>query len=202
MGQNVKRKIVMFDIDGVLADFVRGFTEQARKMFPAVPVTHTVDQPRWDGFPGMTKEQVDLVWKSVSNDPTFWYNLKPLASKYTFESLNFLTGETNVYFTTARHGLDVTQQTKDWLHEQGIYAPNVILVSRKGEIAMALQANYLIDDKAGNAVYAEYHNKDRGDFRSYLLDRPYNQFDAEAIGSKVKRVKQVEEFLQDVWKQI
>ena len=57
----------------------------------------------------------------------------------------------------------------------------------------------MIDDKAGNAVYAEYHNKDRRDFNSYVLDRPYNQFDAEVIGSRVRRVSTVERYLSDIW---
>lgn len=193
------RPIVLFDIDGVLADFVKGFTLAAHQMF-GTPITSTANQPKWDGFPGLTQQQIDTVWKTIVEGSTFWETLQPLATKRDFETINYLTGEAQVYFTTARHGVDAHEQTRRWLREQGVRVPNVILVHKKGEIARAINANFMIDDKAGNAVYAEYHNKDRDGFQSYVIDRPYNQFDAGVIGSKVKRVKQVEEYLSDIWK--
>lgn len=195
------KKVVLFDIDGVLADFVEGFTSYAQGLFPEVPVTQTANQPRWDGFPGMTHEQVESVWQEVELDRLFWYDLKPLASPDEFLALNQLTLAAQVYFTTARGGVDALHQTREWLYDQGVYKPSVILVKQKGEVARALGASYMIDDKAGNAVYAEYHNKGQA-FKSYLIDRPYNQFDAQVIGSKVKRVQTVGEYLNDIWQSI
>lgn len=194
------KKVVLFDIDGVLADFVKGFTQYARRFFPETPITPTAEQPKWDGYPGLTPEETEIVWEHVNKDPLFWYSLPPLATEDEFLSLNLLTLQAQVYFTTARHGDGVIRQTREWLYDQGVYSPSVILVKHKGEIARALDANFLIDDKAGNAVYAEYHNKGRKGFQSYLIDRPYNQFDAGVIGSKVKRIKRVEEYLDDIWR--
>ena len=87
-----------------------------------------------------------------------------------------------------------------WLEERHIYSPEVIVVpsaATKGNIAVGLNVQYSIDDKAGNAVYVQYHVPG---IKSYIIDRKYNQFDAEVLGSKVKRVKAVDEFLDDIEK--
>ena len=195
----MKRQVVLFDIDGVLADFVKGFTTLASRMFEGVPITETVNQPKWDGFPGMTDKQIAAVWAEIDTGRPFWSELEPMATEYELERIDQLTSFADVYFTTARRGEGALFQTKAWLHDRAIWNPNIILVHKKGEVAKALNATFMIDDKAGNAVYAEYHNKDRWDFQSYVLDRPYNRFDAEVIGSKVKRVSTVERYLNDIW---
>ncbi len=197
----MKRPVVMFDVDGVLADFVYSFTVLANRLY-GTPVTLTDDQPRWDGFPGMTPEQIDETWAVINRSPDFWTNVKPAVATHTFDRINSLQDKANVYFTTNRkdYGTDTAGQTWQWLQDNGVLLPSVVLVEKKGELARSINADFLIDDKAGNAIYAAYHAAPK--LKSYILDRPYNQFDNNVIGSKVTRVYTVKDFLDDVEKSL
>lgn len=108
-----------------------------------------------------------------------------------FKRINALQLTHDVYFVTARPGLDVKRQTETWLRLQGIEDPTVVISSKKGEMAKAIGADFSIEDKAGNAVYVSYQSPGK----SYLVNRPYNQFSHEMLGSKVIRIKEIEQFL-------
>jgi hypothetical protein len=151
--------IVMFDVDGVLAEFILGFTTLAHDMFPDVPITTTPEQPKWDGFPGMTREQVNLVWREIEKSNKFWAELPALPIPHG--DICDLQLRAQVYFVTNRKGLNVVEQTKRWLWNNGIECPDVMAAGLKGEIARGLNANYMLDDKAGNVLHAYYHNLDR-----------------------------------------
>ncbi len=172
--------IVMFDVDGVLADFHQGYDDLCRKL--KKPVLGP-DAP-WD-----TKWDTD-VWREIKTSNVWWTELPSIPDSSAFFRIATLNSE--VYFVTARPGIDVKRQTERWLTWHGIENPTVILSSRKGEIAAALGANFSIEDKAGNAVYISYQSPAT---RSYLVDRPYNQFNPEMLGRKVVRIKEIEEFL-------
>jgi len=185
---------VMFDMDGVLADFIKGFTTLAHNLFDT-PITDTSGQPRWDGFPGMTDLQMQVTWKHVNESQSFWYELEPLVGKELFARINALQKYHHIYFVTSRTGTDVHTQTMEWLEQQGVSNPEVIVLpagSRKGEIAQALQAKTAIDDKAGNAVFMSYLCPKT---TSYIINRQYNQFDPSVLGSKVVRIYSVDQYL-------
>ena len=188
---------IMFDMDGCLADFICGFTTLAAAMF-GCPITTTHEQPKWDGFPGMSALQVNLVWKRVRTMSDFWQRLGSLVGDETFERISQLQDEHRVHFVTSRQGVVTYEQTISWLEERGILSPEVLVVptaASKGHAAAAIHAEWAIDDKAGNAVYVAYHVPG---IKSYIVNRKYNQFDPEVIGSKVKRVGQVGDFLSDI----
>lgn len=196
MGDGVTMQI-MVDIDGVLADFICGFTTLAAAMF-GCPITTTSEQPKWDGFPGMTALQINLVWKRVKTSTDFWNRLGSLVGDKTFDRISELQVDHRVHFVTSRHGLAAHDQTVGWLEERGILSPEVLVVpsaDSKGHAAAAIHADYSIDDKAGNAVYVQYHVPS---VKSYILNRQYNQFDPEVLGSKVKRVNDVVDFIADI----
>jgi len=188
---------IMFDMDGCLADFIYGFTSLAAVMFGCA-VTRTSEQPKWDGFPGITTRQINMVWERVKRSPDFWNRLDSLVDDPTFNRISDMQHEHRVHFVTSRQGVSTHDQTVAWLEERGIMSPEVVIIpsaASKGHMAAALQIEYAIDDKAGNAVYVGYHVPG---VHSYILDRKYNQFDPEVIGSKVKRVWCVDEFLNDI----
>ena len=188
---------IMFDMDGCLADFIRGFTGLAAVMF-GCPITTTHEQPKWDGFPGMTALQINLVWKRVKLGTDFWSRLGSLVGDETFTRIENLQEDHHLYFVTSRPGIRTHDQTVGWLEERGILSPEVLVVptaASKGHAAAAIGAEYCLDDKAGNAVYVQYHVPG---IKSYILNRKYNQFDPEVIGSKVKRVNQVGDFISDI----
>jgi len=188
---------IMFDMDGCLADFIRGFTGLAAVMF-GCPVTTTHEQPLWDGFPGMNALQITLVWKRIKVSTDFWNRLGSLVGDRTFERIDQLQEDHHIQFVTSRQGIHAHDQTVAWLEERNIVSPEVLIVptaASKGHAAAAIHAEYCIDDKAGNAVYVQYHVPS---IHSYILNRRYNQFDHEVIGSKVKRVGQVGDFISDI----
>lgn len=187
---------IVFDMDGVLADFYAGFWDLANVMFG----TPTVPDPNdwtWDNYGvGITKDQADKVWKRINQDNRFWVSLPQLASPEELRRIKNLAEDHEVYFVTARTGKLPKEQTETWLHVLGyVRFPTVILSNRKGEVCASVKADYCIDDKAGNAVYVGYHSPKT---KSYLLDAPYNQFEHDVLGSKVRRVKSVTEYLDDI----
>lgn len=162
-------------------------------MFPGVPVTTTSEQPSWNCFVGMDKKQVRLVWDKIKKDPMFWFELPPLVPEWEFERINELNEYHRVYFVTSRVGLDCKTQTEGWLNQHGVYRPTVIISSRKGDIARAVNADFSIDDKASNASCIAWMTDDRT--KSYLLDRKYNQCPQDFLASSVIRIGSVRNYL-------
>ncbi len=198
------KSVVMFDVDGVLADFLGGFTKLAQSFDPSVPLlTYGEADPangiyqneRWDFDPKLFPPKlVDKVWQEIKKDSSrFWAELEPLAGMGVFDWL----AETNldVYFVTSRLGARAKPHTEYWLGRMGVFRPTVIISSLKGECAKSLGASYSIEDKAGNAVMIKYWSPKT---HSYILDWPYNRWDQDILGQQVRRVASVEEFLADV----
>jgi hypothetical protein len=175
---------ITIDVDGVLADFVLGFTTVAHRMFGS-PVHTTCDQPTWDFKNGLDDAQYRAVWNTIENSQTFWEELTPVASPGELRQLSALSDAHEIYFATDRRGVRPKAQTEAWLRRYGIALPTVIVTPNKGEIARAIRATALIDDKAGNAVFTAYHSPDTD---TYLVDRPYNRFDHAVLGRRVVRV--------------
>jgi uncharacterized HAD superfamily protein len=183
----------MVDIDGCLADFIRGYTELGSSMYPGrVQVQETLDREAWHEMNG---PHDNAIWAAIKESPDWWATLDPLVEPAVFQTLNELGDRTDLYFVTARVGHSPKAQTERWLESQGVVSPTVIISEKKGEIAQALAAAFCLDDKAGNAVAVSYLA--RG-CKSYLLDRKYNRLDHAVIGGRVKRVNAVADYLADV----
>lgn len=188
---------VQFDIDGVLADFTRGFTLFARTVLGeqyAVPDASDATQTRYGTSHLMGKFESSCVWDAVMASPDFWSELPVAPGLWPglWRAINGLQASRDVYFVTNRFGRRPRTQTVHWLERQGIVNPAVIVTGRKGEFARSVGAGYSIEDKAGNAVFISYASPDTA---SFLLDRPYNRFPEDVLGSKVRRVDAVQEFL-------
>lgn len=187
-------KVIALDVDGVLADFVWGFTALGKAAFGG-KVVKTPDHCGWDDFPGLDKHQVGMIWDHINKSSGFWRSLNPCVKDEVFWDLDRISNHYPLYFITKRTlGQRVKQQTEGWLMDQGVSHPTVIISGAKGYAVEALGVTHYIDDKAGNAVFAKYHNPQ---CNVYLLDRPYNRFDQTVVGTKVKRVDSVEQFLKE-----
>lgn len=186
---------VMFDMDGVLADFIGGFTRRGHEMF-GTPITHTHEQPTWDGFPGVTREQISAIWNDANGDNYFWSSLESLLTEDEATRLRCLSRHVEMYFCTSRTGMSPKRQTENWLtHRLYLSCPTVVVTSKKGDFANIIGADFSIDDKAGNAVCVAYLSPYT---QSYVLDRQYNRFDHTMIGSKVQRVYRVKRYLDAI----
>ncbi len=181
---------VVLDVDGVLADFILGFTTLANRMV-GTPVYTTLEQKAWDLYEGLSDTQCVQALEAAKRSPTFWQELPPLASPEELARLAAVAPAHEVYFVTNRFGIGAKAQTETWLRRHGLSAPTVIISDAKGEVAKALRADVLLDDKAGNAVFTQYYSRATA---VYLIDRPYNRFDPEVLGSKIIRVRTLHEF--------
>lgn len=176
--------VVQFDVDGVLAAFLDGYRAVQRTL--GQPETWSL---KWDDY--WNPE----VWSVIRDDAFFWEGLPALASRAEFKRIDSLHDQHDVYFVTHRVGKYPKAQTEHWLMSRGVSRPTVVVTKRKGEFAASVRATHAIEDKAGSAVYTAYQSPET---RSYLLDKPYNQFDRDVLGSKVARVDSVSEFLDQV----
>jgi len=190
-------KTIMFDVDGVLAEFILSFTTLGHTLHGTS--IYTSHQHRaWDVFDCMTPVQYGEVWKHINNSAEFWRTMPAATSQDVFNEIERIKQqEGNVaYFVTARHGVRAKEQTEAWLRDRGIDNPTVVMTKAKGELAKAVGAHFCIDDKATNAWCVHWFTD--GKCKSYLRDYPYNA-DPTMIGSShVRRVKTVEDFLEEV----
>lgn len=176
---------IMFDVDGVLANFIEGFrAEYAHVHGRPFPLSY--DEIRWDDL------WDEKVWAGIKKSKGWWTMLTAIPERRVFRRISAMANRHDIYFVTARPGYHAKAQTETWLRMQGVEDPTVVMSSKKGEIAKAIQADFSIEDKAGNATFIAYFSPNT---RSYIIDRPYNQFDPLMIGSKVVRIKEIEQFL-------
>lgn len=182
---------VMFDVDGVLADFVEAFTLLANVLF-GLPILTTKRQPTWNFTATyMTKQQENDVWKFIRNSRGWWTTLIPLASPAEMDRINRLSKLAYVYFVTSRvHDLEpVTRMSATWLEEYGIYHASVIATegNSKKRIAYDLGVNYSIEDNYSNAAGISESLPYRA---SYLINRLYNQEEGMLFPARVDTVSQ------------
>lgn len=189
----MKQRTVLFDVDGVLADFCYGFTAEAG----LTPWSHT-EQQTWE-FPETTFSlaRQQATWLRVRNTAGWWANLKCLDERDMKALSDFNNGNpfVQIVFATHREGTPNAQvQTNVWLSRYLVNQSNVVLTKRKGDIAKAINADYAIDDKAENAACIHWI-ADVQPCKSYIIDRPYNRV---PLPRRVRRVYSVAEFLEDV----
>jgi hypothetical protein len=189
-------KVVMFDIDGVLADFKLGYTKLAVDLGYMSTPYGTLDERNTDWeIPEITEAQTNVLWEKIKSSNMWWMQLEPMWPREVFRNINDLSRFKDVYFVTSRVGVDCLGQSKAWLKGMGVYDPNVIVSSKKGEIARGIKANWMIDDKAGNVIYTMYHSTAT---EVYLLGAQFNKFSPKVLGSRVHRVETIYPFMEAI----
>src|SRR4051812_2205891 len=144
---------IAFDIDGVLANFTRGFTRIAFDLF-GTPVGDGQSQETWffEAYPqlGLTKEQCGFtdgpIWNEVRTSQDFWYDLDP----FNASVMHRIDRIKNKIFITNRLGVDPLQQTVDWLEQWGVLGPQVIVAEQKVPVALEYNVVAMTDDYIKN----------------------------------------------------
>jgi len=167
--------VISFDLDGVLANFIRGFTRIAHRLFGS-PVGDGQSHATWmfEDFPELqlTKEQCDWlngpVWNEIRQSPDFWYNLDP----FNPSVMHRINGIQNKVFITDRLGIEPLRQSIAFLERWGVTNPRVIIASQKGPVFEEENVVAHVDDRYKNCL----------DLRSFvptaynaLFYAPYNK---------------------------
>lgn len=170
----MNKLILGVDIDGVLADFNNGFAERLRTVTGRDLLPEDVDNPPvwlWPAHYGYTPEEENRTWENCWADPEFWLNLsaRGYIDKF-FERL--YTVNADIYFITARIGVNVKQQTEQWLEMFGFQFPTVLIAFDKGPLAKALKLTHFLDDRDKNCFDVADLSPET---QVFLLDRNYNR---------------------------
>jgi len=168
---------IVFDIDGVVADFVSGMNALAGQLTGKQPLYPAPCRNWLTEAGGLTEAEDEAVWKAVGESADFWANLPHLPHTHQFVAhMNRWAsqGHDIVFVTNRSLGKDVRRQTDLWLKEAGVLPPRTALIVNgpKGELLKALGADVFVDDYPGNIVDACAVSPNT---KSLLLAHPYNQ---------------------------
>lgn len=194
-------KTIVFDIDGVLADWSTGFSHLARTLFPwadpQVPIVSHYERQSWDDYPGMTPDMVKANWNHVHTHPSFWATLPSLMTDKEGQGIFSLIDKGHrVYFATNRNTEGALEATRDWLGRRIGCDVNIIITHRKGEFCKVVDADYSIDDKSENVDCAIWMTDKKT--KAYVITRPYNSGVYAPHSKSARRVETVSQFLEDI----
>lgn len=171
---------VGFDVDGVVADFARGYREIEQRLFddrpgrPDEPEREAREQEqRASGSAhdvgeldagsidtrssGDLRRRRDAIWKEIQATANFWTTLRPIEENGVRRIHELMMRHAwEVFFITQRPaaaGDTVQRQTQQWLVQQGFDLPTVIVISgSRGRAAATLGLSYHVDDNPQNCL--------------------------------------------------
>jgi len=187
--------VIIFDVDGVLADFDKGFTTIGSVLY-GTPISTVQDQPEYNFRHCMDRKQQDRCWDYLKHSPNWWATLDPIVSIEEWVEINDLCYRYEVYFVTHRmHELTPAgEQTRVWLQSCGVRHPRVIVSSKKGEIARAVKATHAIEDNWGNAC-AIHWMAESPQCKVFLIERRYNEAARQIIPVRINPIETVGQFI-------
>lgn len=182
------------DIDGVLANFWKGYEElhieiAGADLFGDHKWPHMEPQCwDWPETFGYTKDHTKEVWRRISKSPLFWTALDPLPEFYPFRDWITDNDKDEIYFITNRLGTYPKLQTEVWFGKHQIPYATVLISEEKGLCCAALDLELYIDDKQENIDDVE---RDSPETNAFLLTRPYNR-----LATPIKRTTTLMEVLE------
>jgi uncharacterized HAD superfamily protein len=192
-----KVKRIGLDLDGVLCNFTKAFIAKANELYP--------NSVSWDWVPqswnheesGLSAEQISRLWYEIKRDHDFWMCIEPLPGAAELDHhIHQVMKKADIYFITAREGVNVRAQTDKWLT---MYIPNapaahhLILVDsayHKIEMMHAMDIKALLDDKGAFVAVA----KDLPQANVWLMRRPWNEHERRSY--HLRSVESVTEYLE------
>lgn len=189
---------VGIDVDGVLANFTKGYAQIIRSVSGRDLLTEEdIRRPKtwaWDRDAGYTAAEESAAWESIKQSDLFWEALDALPGADDFLTDLFIRYDNDqideIYFITTRLGIGPQRQTAAWLWEHGADKPNVLIAqtsAQKGHLAWALNLTHFIDDKPSNC---EAVKNAVPTCQVFVLDYPYNQ----TVNADVTRVTALAQF--------
>ena len=164
--------MIAFDVDGVLANFTRGFTRVGNRLF-GTPIADIPAQRSWmfEDSPELSldKAQCKIIWDVILKSPCFWRDLDPV----NVSVMQRIDRIRNKVFITNRFGQNPQQQTVDFLTKWGISSPEVIMAKDKSAVCAERNVVAIIDDFTDNVKLLRESNPN---MYVALLDVPYNRW--------------------------
>lgn len=143
--------VIAFDIDGVQANFTRGFTRIGHQLF-GTPVGDWASQQTWNfqdfAALGLDDAKCKAIWKVIEASPDFWATLDPV----NISVMSRINKIANKIFITNRPGINPKEQSEYFLQQWGIENPRVVLAAQKGPVAVQEGVVAIIDDLYTNVV--------------------------------------------------
>lgn len=192
------------DLDGVICNFHKHFSETLNSMFPHSPIlTKKEEILNWDfdKFLPLTKEQVSQGFSVIRQDPFYWEKSDLLPEEGEWK--DFLENIANnksidLYFLTTRSdtgGVSAAKQSCNWLQKHGVQHPQVIANiqdKKKSKIINALGIKYFLDDSGINIVDV---SENCSNIKSFILDYPHNRY---INHNKITRISSLHEYTQAI----
>ena len=184
---------IVFDMDGVMADYVTGFRNLVHARLGLRRFGTDEQQDWFTVYNDLTEPQLADALESIAQDRNFWRYLPPLVTKDELEAIRQLQEKYPVVFITNRTGVTAAAQTVGWLEMNKIIKPSVLVVptsSAKAPIIAALDALASLEDNHDNVVAIAAAAPNTAHF---IIDRKYN---AHLQHEQVTRVTRVAEYLE------
>lgn len=148
--------------DADAADIEAGEAEQAAQPVDALAASRRQSRRR------------DRIWQIIRDTDDFWLGLAPIEPGVIARLHTAAVGRRwEVVFLTQRPstaGQTVQRQTQQWLVREGFELPSVVtLTGSRGQAAVALELDVLVDDHRQNCV--DVLADTRGRCRAFLLQR-------------------------------
>lgn len=166
-------RYVVWDMDGVLADFSLMFTQWAVWMNFINPFQVRSHGSRYDFDDLLTDEQLDAVWDAIKASSTAWFGTPELVTEADKHAMHKLSGlDIGHIYLTARPGTDVVEQTEAWLAKNGFPAGLVVADSKKAEYLSTVDGKIIgvIDD-----TEKQIKRIHQAGFPVWVRDWPYNR---------------------------
>jgi len=204
MTSNIIR--VGYDIDGTLANFIKGWTGQASQIFPSIDqMLDDKELEEYDLHKKYGGKRANAVWQAIQRRSFFYETLSPF--KEAVESTRKTINKENVephYITARQHGTiknyfgqlnrheekrekkRIRRHTTNWLGEYGLWG-QVHMETDKAKKATDLALDFYIDNNSEHILDVQRKTSTR----SYLLDKKYNR--SADVRERVESVKEFNE---------
>ena len=159
----MKLKRLVYDLDGVVVDFVHGFLRAARMMGET-----RLDKAPWSSYYGGHKEAFQYVWEAVYRDPEFWLHLNPREDALKHKAT--IMDQFCVGYVTARPVR--SEVSAEWLRRFGFPERPVTTVphySTKVHEVIKLGGHGIVEDKFEN-----FRDANKAGLDGYLVRTPFN----------------------------
>lgn len=163
-----KSRIILIDMDGVIADFRKGFFEQYKERFPEKPLPDPISDPAQfyieDNYPAEFKEAIQEIYRS----PGFFIKLPAIEG--ALEALEEMSQSENEIFICTSPILEnpgSAQEKLAWVfkHLGESWRRKVIITKDK----TLVKGDILIDDKP------EIKGVCKASWRQFLYEQDYNE---------------------------